>query len=152
MAILLMSCLLGLWRGVIRETMALAAWLLGFVLSSKYATDMALHLPPDWGDNLRYLAGWLLVFVAVWLGMSVLSALVSRLVAVVGLGLLDRLMGGVFGVLRGGIALMVVSVVVGLTPVKTSPAWVNSWMAQSVDAGVKFFKPILPVQLERLVS
>jgi len=132
--------------------MALAAWLLGFVLSSKYATDMALHLPPDWGDNLRYLAGWLLVFVAVWLGMSVLSALVSRLVAVVGLGLLDRLMGGVFGVLRGGIALMVVSVVVGLTPVKTSPAWVNSWMAQSVDAGVKFFKPILPVQLERLVS
>jgi membrane protein required for colicin V production len=152
LAILLMSCLLGLWRGVIRETMALAAWLLGFVLSSKYATDMALHLPPDWGDNLRYLAGWLLVFVAVWLGMSVLSALVSRLVAVVGLGLLDRLMGGVFGVLRGGIALMVVSVVVGLTPVKTSPAWVNSWMAQSVDAGVKFFKPILPVQLERLVS
>ena len=85
LAMLLMSCLLGLWRGVIRETMALAAWLLGFLLSSKYAADMAAQLPPDWGDNLRYLAGWLLVFVAVWLGMSLLSALVSRLVAVVGL-------------------------------------------------------------------
>ena len=152
LAVLLMSCLLGLWRGVIRETMALAAWLLGFLLSSKYAADMAAQLPPDWGDNLRYLAGWLLVFVAVWLGMSLLSTLVQRLVSVVGLGLLDRFMGGVFGVMRGGIALMAVSVVVGLTPVKTSPAWVNSWMAQSVDAGVKFFKPILPVQLERLVS
>jgi membrane protein required for colicin V production len=33
LAVLLMSCLLGLWRGVIRETMALAAWLLGFLLS-----------------------------------------------------------------------------------------------------------------------
>jgi uncharacterized membrane protein HdeD (DUF308 family) len=67
LAVLLMSCLLGLWRGVIRETMALAAWLLGFLLSSKYAADTAVQLPPDWGDNLRYLAGWLLVFVAVWL-------------------------------------------------------------------------------------
>jgi membrane protein required for colicin V production len=152
LAVLLMSCLLGLWRGVIRETMALAAWLLGFLLSSKYAADMAVQLPPDWGDNLRYLAGWLLVFVAVWLGMSVLSALVQRLVAVVGLGLLDRFMGGVFGVMRGGIALMAVSVLVGLTPAKTSPAWMSSWVAQSADEGVKFFKPILPAQLERLVS
>ena len=152
LAVLLMSCLLGLWRGVIRESMALAAWLLGFLLSSKYAADMAVQLPPDWGDQLRYLAGWLLVFVAVWLGMSLLSALVQRLVAVVGLGLLDRFMGGVFGVMRGGIALMAVSVVVGLTPVKTSSAWMNSWVAQSADEGVKFFKPILPSPLERLVS
>ena len=79
LAVLLMSCLLGLWRGVIRETMALAAWLLGFVLSSKYAADMAVHLPPDWGDPLRYLAAWLLVFGAVWLSMSILSALTQRL-------------------------------------------------------------------------
>ena len=152
LAVLLMSCLLGLWRGVIRESMALAAWLLGFLLSSKYAADMAVQLPPDWGDQLRYLAGWLLVFVAVWLGMSLLSALVQRLVAVGGLGLLDRFMGGVFGVIRGVIALMAVSVVVGLTPVKTSSAWMNSWVAQSADEGVKFFKPILPSPLERLVS
>ena len=152
LGVLLISCLLGLWRGVIHETMALAAWLLGFVLSSKYAADMALHLPADWGDKLRYLTGWLLVFVAVLLCMTLLSTLLRRLVAVAGLGLLDRFMGGLFGLLRGGIALMAVSVVVGLTPFKTSPAWKNSWMAQSADEGVKFFKPILPAQLERLVS
>ena len=152
LGVLLISCLLGLWRGVIRETMALLAWLLGFVLSSKYAADMALHLPADWGDKLRYLTGWLLVFVAVLLCMTLLSTLLRRLVAVVGLGLLDRFMGGLFGLLRGGIALMAVSVVVGLTPFKTSPAWKNSRMAQSADEGVKFFKPILPAQLERLVS
>ena len=112
LGVLLISCLLGLWRGVIRETMALLAWLLGFVLSSKYAADMALHLPADWGDNLRFLTGWLLVIVAVLLCMTLLSTLLRRLVAVVGLGLLDRFMGGLFGLLRGGIALMAVSVVV----------------------------------------
>jgi membrane protein required for colicin V production len=152
LAVLLMSCALGLWRGVIQETMALVAWLLGFVLSSKYAADMALQLPADWGDNWRYLAAWLMVFLAVWLGLSLLSALIRHLVSAVGLGLLDRMMGGVFGLLRGGIALMAVSVLVGFTPFKTSAAWMNSWMAQSADWGVMFFKPILPAQLERLVS
>ena len=152
LGLLLLSCVLGLWRGVIHETMSLVAWLLGFVMSSKYAADVAQQLPLDWGDNLRFVVAWLLVFVAVWLSLSVLSALVRRVVSAVGLGLLDRFMGGLFGLLRGGIALMAVSVVVGLTPAKTSPAWKNSWMAQSADWGVMFFKPVLPAQLERLVS
>jgi len=152
LAVLLMSCGLGLWRGVIQETMALVAWLLGFVASSKYAATMATQLPANWGDNGRFLAAWFLVFLGVWLGLSLLSALIRRLVSAVGLGLLDRFIGGVFGLLRGGIALMAVSVLVGFTPLKNSEAWMNSWMAQSADWGVMFFKPILPAQLERLVS
>jgi len=122
------------------------------VASSKYAATMATQLPANWGDNGRFLAAWLLVFLGVWLGLSLLSALIRRLVSAVGLGLLDRFIGGVFGLLRGGIALMAVSVLVGFTPLKNSEAWMNSWMAQSADWGVMFFKPILPAQLERLVS
>ena len=60
-AVLLMSCLLGLWRGVIRETMALAAWLLGFVFSSNYAADLAAPLPRVLWDNRRQGWGWWLL-------------------------------------------------------------------------------------------
>ncbi len=153
LAILAFSCVLGLWRGVILETLSLLAWLLGFVLSSKYAAALALDLPlTDWGDKGRYALAWVLVFLGVWLVMRLLSLLLRGLVSVVGLGLLDRFMGGLFGVLRGGIALMALSVVVGLTPAKTSSAWMNSWVAQLADWGVLFFKPVLPAPLERLVS
>lgn len=150
--LLLLSCLLGIWRGVIREIMSLVAWLLGFVLASKYAADVALELSTDWFGHWRYFAAWIVVFFAVWLGMSVLSYFISRLVSLVGLGLMDRIMGCMFGFLRGGIALMAISIVVGLTPFKASEAWKNSWLAQTADKGVTFFKPILPAQLERLVS
>lgn len=153
LAVLVLSCLLGLWRGVIDETLSLAAWLLGFVLSSRYASTVAAWLPlPNWSDNERHAVAWVLVFLGVWLAMTVLTKLVKGLASAVGLGLLDRLMGGVFGFLRGGIALMALSVAVGLTPVKTSAMWANSWMAQLADWSVVFFKPVLPTQLERLVS
>ncbi|NDC60452.1 MAG: CvpA family protein [Betaproteobacteria bacterium] len=147
------SCLLGVWRGVIRETISLLAWLLGFVLSAKYAAPLAPWLPlNDVADNWRYALAWVLIFLAVWLGLSVLSHVVQQLVSLVGLGLMDRLMGAVFGMVRGGIVLMALSVLVGLTPIKHTDAWVHSWLAQSADKGVQFFKPILPVQIERLVS
>ena len=153
LAVVAVSCVLGLWRGVIRETLSLAAWLLGFVLSSKYASAVAAWLTwPDASANGRQVVAWLLVFTGTWLALTLLATLVRGLVAAVGLGLLDRLMGGVFGFLRAGIALMALSVVVGLTPVKTSSMWMNSWMAQLADWSVLFFKPVLPAQLERLVS
>jgi membrane protein required for colicin V production len=153
LALLLLSGLLGLWRGVIRETLSLVAWVLGFVLSSKYATDVALHLSiPDWSDSARLALAWVLVFLGTWLTLTLLATLLRGLVSAVGLGLLDRLLGGVFGLLRGGIALMALSVAVGLTPVKTSSAWMSSWVAQLADWSVMFFKPVLPAPLERLVS
>lgn len=153
LAVLVLSCLLGMWRGVIREALSLAAWFLGFVLSSKYASELASHLPlTDWSDNARQALAWVLVFTATWLTMTLLATLLRGLVSAVGLGLLDRLMGGVFGLLRGAIALMALSVAVGLTPVKSTSAWMNSWVAQLADWSVLFFKPVLPAPLERLVS
>lgn len=153
LAVLVLSCLLGMWRGVIREALSLASWFLGFVLSSKYASELASHLPlTDWSDNARQALAWVLVFTATWLTLTLLATLLRGLVSAVGLGLLDRLIGGVFGLLRGAIALMALSVAVGLTPVKSTSAWMNSWVAQLADWSVLFFKPVLPAPLERLVS
>jgi len=153
LSVLAASCLLGIWRGVIRETFSVVAWALGFVLSAKYAVDFAPLLPvTDLSDNWRYAVAWLLVFLGVCLVLSVLGFLVQRLVSLVGLGLMDRFLGAVFGMVRGTIALMALSVLVGLTPIKQSDEWTHSWVAQSADLGVQFFKPILPAQLERLVT
>ena len=153
LCVLAASCLLGLWRGVIRETVAVLAWGLGFVLSAKYAVQLAPTLSlTGMSENAQYALAWVLIFLCVWVGLSVLSLVVQRLVSLVGLGLLDRLFGAVFGLLRGGIVLMALSVLVGFTPIKQSDAWVQSWLAQSADKGVHLLKPVLPVELERLVS
>ena len=70
--VLAASCLLGLWRGVIRETIALLAWGLGFVLSAKYAVELAPTLSlSGMSDNAQYALAWVLIFLCVWVGLCV---------------------------------------------------------------------------------
>jgi uncharacterized membrane protein required for colicin V production len=68
LALTALSVGLGLWRGVIRESLAVLAWLLGFPLASHFAPDVRLWLDlSDTSPALSYMLAWILVFMVVWL-------------------------------------------------------------------------------------
>ena len=110
--VVLLSALLGLWRGVIREVFALAAWIAAIVCMFLFGSRVAQMLPmlqlsaeTAW---LRSLAGYALVFVGVFLLLSVIGFAFSKLVKAVGLSFVDRALGMVFGVLRGVLIVVLV--------------------------------------------
>ena len=118
---------------------------------------MASHFAPDvrrWLDladtspALTYMLAWLLVFMAVWLVCHGLAMLLSGALSMVGLGIVNRLLGAAFGLTRAALSLLVLSIVVGLTPAVRHPLWQSSWVAQLAHQGVLFFKPFLPAPLE----
>ena len=149
LALTALSVGLGLWRGVIREALAGLAWLLGFPLASHFAPDVRLWLNlTDISPALSYMLAWLLVFMAVWLVCHGLAMLLSGALSMVGLGIVNRLLGGAFGLTRAALSLMVLSIVVGLTPAVHHPLWQSSWVAQLAHQGVLLFKPFLPAPLE----
>ena len=149
LALTALSVGLGLWRGVIREALAVLAWLLGFPLASPFAPDVRLWLNlTDISPALSYMLAWLLVFMAVWLVCHGLAMLLSGALSMVGLGIVNRLLGGAFGLTRAALSLMVLSIVVGLTPAVHHPLWQSSWVAQLAHQGVLLFKPFLPAPLE----
>ena len=148
-ALTALSVVLGLWRGVLRESFAVLAWLAGFPLASHFAPDVRRWLDlSDTSPALAYMVAWLLVFVAVWLVCQLLSTLLSGVLSVVGLGMVNRLFGAVFGLTRAVLSLLVVTVIVGLTPAVRHPLWQSSWVAQLAHQGVVLFKPFLPAPLE----
>ncbi len=148
-ALTALSVVLGLWRGVLRESFAVLAWLAGFPLASHFAPDVRRWLDlSDTSPALAYMVAWLLVFVAVWLVCQLLSTLLSGVLSVVGLGMVNRLFGAVFGLTRAVLSLLVVTVIVGLTPAVSHPLWQSSWVAQLAHQGVVLFKPFLPAPLE----
>ncbi|MBU3654408.1 MAG: CvpA family protein, partial [Limnohabitans sp.] len=120
LALLGVSILLGMWRGLVREVISLAGWIAGFWLAQEWAPQAGAWLPLQGASEmLRYLAGFISVFLAVLVLSVLLGWMVSKLVSAVGLGLLDRLLGGVFGGLRGVVLLLTLAVVVSLTPMQT---------------------------------
>jgi membrane protein required for colicin V production len=145
LAVLLISFLVGAWRGLVVEVLSVLSWFAAFILAQWLAPDVALKLPmAGAAEPVRYAAGFVVVFVATLFAGALLGFLLSKLLSVVGLGAINRLLGALFGLLRGVILILAATVVVGMTPWKTSPEWQASNAAHWATATLGVLKPVLP--------
>ncbi len=145
LAVLGLSLLLGLWRGIVQEVLSLAGWVAAFYVSQMYAPLAAAWLPMEGSSQmLRYAAGFVVVFVAVLVATVLVSWVVKKLISAVGLGPLDRLLGSVFGLMRGVVILLAVTVLVGMTPMRETEGWREAQGAQWLQQFLHVLKPVLP--------
>ena len=101
------SALISLWRGFIREAMSLAGWVVAFIV----ANVAAIYLAEALGDLIanrtgRYIVAWSVLFVVTLVSCSFVAKIVSKVIKASGLSLLDRILGSVFGILRGALIVM----------------------------------------------
>ena len=145
LAVLGLSLLLGMWRGIVQEVLSLAGWVAAFYVSQMYAPMAAAWLPMDGSSQmLRYAAGFVVVFIAVLVATVLVSWVVKKLVSAVGLGPLDRLLGSLFGLMRGVVILLAVTVFVGMTPMRDTDGWKQAQGAQWLQQFLHVLKPVLP--------
>ncbi len=145
LAVLGLSFLLGIWRGIVQEVLSLVGWVAAFYVSQMYAPMAAAWLPMEGSSQmLRYAAGFVVVFVAVLVGTVLVSALIKKLISAVGLGPLDRLLGSLFGLMRGVVILLAVTVFVGMTPMRDTEAWQKAQGTQWLQQFLHVLKPALP--------
>lgn len=102
------SCLFGLWRGFVREVLSLLAWVAALLLARVYSDDLAPSLG-RWieGAAMQQVFAFALLFMATLLTGALINHLVAKLIDISGLKLTDRLLGGVFGIARGVVIVMV---------------------------------------------
>jgi len=140
-----LSMLTGLWRGLVRELFSVISWVAAFFLSQWFAPQASEYLPlAGASETIRYAAGFVAVFIAALLVGGMLGWLLQKVISTVGLGLIDRLLGAVFGMVRGTVVLLAVTVVMQMTPLKTSPMWEASQGAVLAGKVLQGLKPMLP--------
>ena len=150
LAVLGLSMVRGLWRGLVQEVLSLAGWALAFYVAQMYAPRAGSLLPMQGSSEmLRYAAGFVVTFVVTLIVMTLLSVLVKKLVSAVGLGPLDRLLGSLFGLLRGVVILLAVTVVAGMTSLHEADAWREARGPQWLALGLHWLKPVLPAEFGR---
>jgi len=147
-ALLVVSMLYGLVRGLVFEVISLAGWVAAFICAQWLAEDVGAWLPfGDPAASWRYAAGFVLVFVAVAFGVGLVAALTRGLIAAVGLRPVDRVLGAAFGLARGAVTLLAIAVVVHLLALSDSAWWRESQSAIVLDAALQGLKPALPEKL-----
>ena len=143
MAIFLVSLLLGLWRGFIHEVLSLLGWPIAFLLSNIY-TDNIARLIPLTQDALRLTVVYALLFVVVLIAWGVLVMLLAKLLKMIGTGWPDRMLGGMFGVLRGGLVVLVLVWLAGMTAIPEQQFWRNAQTSKVAEDVALLTKAWLP--------
>jgi membrane protein required for colicin V production len=150
LAVLVLSALVGLVRGLVFEVLSLAGWVVAYFAAQWCAPVLALHLPVGQpGSAINHGAAFVCAFVAALIVWGLLTRLVRMLIRATPLSLVDRVLGACFGLARGMIVLLAVATVVGLTPAVRSTAWQHSIAAPWLQAGLQALRPVLPAELSQ---
>ena len=153
LAIVGISVLIGVLRGLVREVLALVAWVAAFLVANLLAPDAAKLLPQAMAsEEIRLLVSFVVVFIVMLVGLSVLAILASKVVKVVGLGPADRVVGGVFGLARGVLVVMILVLLAGLTSLPRQPAWRNGILSGPLETFAGYIKAWLPADLSKRIK
>lgn len=153
LTILLISILVGVFRGAIRELVNIAGWVAGFLIAQSFAVDGATLLA-EWikEPHARFLLAWLLIFLFVLMLFSLIGSLISSAVRKLGLGSLDRVGGAAIGALRAALVLVLMALVAGMTTVPASNLWKQSTLSPWLERAALQAKQFLPADLAARIT
>ncbi len=108
------SCLIGVFRGLIKEALSLAFWIGGIIAAVMFSDDLgAMMSGAISSPALQRMAGFIVIFLAVVFIGGLISSFISNMLSEAGLGVADRALGAVFGVVRGLAIIIVIVMVTG---------------------------------------
>jgi membrane protein required for colicin V production len=148
LAVLGLSIVIGLLRGLVAELLSLAIWVAAFVVATLFGPDVAALF-----DHMISLAvarislGYAICFIGVLLVGAIVRFAARRLIWSTGLSGIDRLLGLLFGFVRGVLVVTLAVFLIGLTALTRESWWQHSvllpqfqataaWLGQNIPADV----------------
>lgn len=138
--LLLFALVRGLWKGLITELASLVALFAGIFIAIKFSGYVGTLLAGKM-ENPKYISivAFAITFIAVVIGIIMLAKVFTKLADLSGLGLVNRILGGVFGCMKM-VLLLSVSLNFFLKINAANTFAENKTLEESV-----FFYPILSV-------
>lgn len=128
LGVIALFAIVSMTRGVIAEAAALVTWIVAFMAAKMLAVPFAgVAFASVEPQALGVAMAFVMVFFGAWLVQRLLRSLLTSAVSAVGLGGINRLFGGVFGVLKAVLLLTVAVMVCSFTDLPQTPEWQESY-------------------------
>jgi membrane protein required for colicin V production len=145
--IILLSGLFAFFRGFVREFLAIGAWI-GAAFAALYGFQYARPIARRFitVDMVADATAALVLFVAALVVLSIISGSLSRRVQDSQLSALDRSLGFIFGVVRGGVLVCLALLVVNwAVPRDQRPDWLaKARSLPAIEAGAQWLLNLIP--------
>jgi membrane protein required for colicin V production len=148
LGVILTSTGFALTKGLAREVISLVALVAGFVLASLYyprVADLVADLART--EAVAYLIGFLVVFLGTIALGALVAFVVNRFVKMAALEWFDRLLGGLYGFLRGWAVASILVMALVAFPVRHE-AVSRSYLAPYLLAGARAASVMVPRDLK----
>lgn len=145
LAVILVSTLISLVRGFVREAMSLVVWVAAFWVSITYADRLEpLFVEHISTPSLRLALAFFLLFLATLIVGGLVNYLIGKLVDKTGLSGTDRVLGMVFGAARGVAVVALLVLLGGLTALPQDPWWKESSLMPHFQMLAVWVRDFLP--------
>lgn len=151
--LIVLSLIVGLIRGFVREAISLATWIAAIGFALLYFKALAVELPFAVHNEVARLGiAFAIIFFAVLVIGAVINFLLSTAIASIGLGGFDRFLGAIFGALRGGLIIILLIILIGITAFPGQSWWKESRLIPHFELGANWLKERVPEDFSRYLD
>ena len=149
-AIIVLSALVGWWRGFMYELFSLIGWLAAYIVARTYSSQVLPYVPVAVGEEMmRSAAAFAALFIATLIVGALFAWFLARLAKFAGLSGMDGKFGAIFGMLRGGLVVIALVWLGGLTQLPQLPFWRNALSSKPLQQAALYAKNYLPEDAAR---
>lgn len=151
--IIAVSVLLGWWRGLVYEVLSLAGWVAAYFMARWLASSVAIYIPASVGTpSIREMIAFTGIFIATLMVSAIVAWVASKLIKLVRLGWVDGFFGALFGVLRGGLLVLILVLLASRTSVTKESFWRDARLSKPLETMALTGATWLPDRLARHVG
>jgi membrane protein required for colicin V production len=146
-AILLVSILVGVMRGFIKESLSLISWILAVWLATTFSVEAGefinqfIHIP---NPKFRMTAGFALIFIGTLFAFAVISYVVIKIFVRGPIKGVDRVLGIGFGALRGAAIIVALLIFTRAAGFESSDWWANSVHIAKFEPLMEYAESLMP--------
>ncbi len=153
LVIIVVSLLMGLFRGLVREVLSLFSWAGALYIAYVFCLDGAVYLesyidqPP-----FRIVLTFVGLFIVSLIVFSIISYILYKMFALAGVSGVDRSLGTVFGLARGVVIVAALILGANFMDITTQPWWQESMLVSHFSVVTEFIRALLPADIVKFVS
>lgn len=154
LVVVMLSVLLGWWRGLVYEVLSLLSWVASYFVAKSWTAEVMPYMPEVLeSDALKSAAAFIAVFVTTLILCGIAAWALNKLIKSFGLDWrTDRVLGAFFGFLRGWMLVLVIVLLASMTKLSQTPVWRDALLSKPLQNVALLAKDLLPDEMAKRVS